>query len=450
MNDESASQDQYLSDHHCEYFTINQFNSESCPPTENDNRSVHNLTFDKYFSLIHINARSLNKNFESIETLFHSLHYFAFSVIGISETWLHSTSPNMFNIQNYNMIRADRRYGRGGGVAIYIHTHLRYKPRPDLSIDGVESLFIEIINEKIKNTIIGVIYRPPNNEIDLFLDNIELFSNTIMHENKSMFLMGDYNIDLLNTAQHTSSRFLNVLSSSTLYPHIDKPTRICNTTLSETLIDNIFSNIIDRKCNNGILYSDISDHLPIFAIYEQIENVQLKHKSYELRRKESQENINSLISDLSREQWQGVFSANDANLSYEVFLHKFIHYYNKHIPLIQNNRVKIKQPWITKGLMRSILNRNRLYKISLRKPTPHNKAKYKTYRNTLTMLIRTSRKQYYSDKLVSNKDNKNSLWQTINDLIKNKKKEIPNIITNNDQDIDDPDEIANCFNNFFY
>ena len=68
--------------------------------------------------------------------------------------------------------------------------------------------------------------------------------------------------------------------------------------------------------------------------------------------------------------------------------------------------------------MRSILTRNRLYKVSLRKPTPHNIDKCKKYRNKLTTLIRVSRKRYYSDKLESNKENKNSLWRTINDIIK--------------------------------
>ena len=356
----------------------------------------------------------------------------------------------MFNIPNYNMIRKDRRSGRGGGVAMYVHDQFRYKLRPNLRIDGVESLFIEIINEKHKNIIIGVIYRPPNSTIESFLDSLDIFLNTILHENKSLFLMGDYNIDLLQTAHHNSSRFLNLLSSGTLYPHIDKPTRICDTTSRESLIDNIFSNILNKKCSNGILFSDISDHLPIFAIYEQFGNVYSKQVPFKMQRKESQENINSLIYDLSHEQWQDVFSSGDANLSYDLFLQKFLYYFDKNIPLIRNtNRNKIKQPWITQGLMRCIFTRNRLYKISLRKPTSQNKDKYKKYRNTLTTLIRASRKRYYSDKVVLNKDNKSSLWRTVNDLIKSKKKEIPNVMTDNDQDINDPTKIANCFNNFF-
>ena len=72
--------------------------------------------------------------------------------------------------------------------------------------------------------------------------------------------MGDYNIDLLTTTQHNNLRFINILQSNAFFPHINKPTRIYNT--SQTLIDNIFSNVYFNS-TNGILYSDISDHLPI-------------------------------------------------------------------------------------------------------------------------------------------------------------------------------------------
>ena len=55
------------------------------------------------------------KNFDSLQTLLCTLN-FPFSIIGISETWLNKNSPPVFNIPNYDMIRADRKAGRGGGV----------------------------------------------------------------------------------------------------------------------------------------------------------------------------------------------------------------------------------------------------------------------------------------------------------------------------------------------
>ena len=54
----------------------------------------------------------------------------------------------------------------------------------------------------------------------------------------------------------------------------------------------------------------------------------------------------------------------------------------------------MKNPWITKGIITSILNRNRLYKKAINEPCQSNHDKYKIYRNKLTTLIRVSRKMY--------------------------------------------------------
>jgi len=54
--------------------------------------------------------------------------------------------------------------------------------------------------------------------------------------------------------------------SNSLYPTLTRPTRI--TTHSATLIDNIFTNVIDRPVSSGLIITDISDHLPVFAIIQ--------------------------------------------------------------------------------------------------------------------------------------------------------------------------------------
>lgn len=52
--------------------------------------------------------------------------------------------------------------------------------------------------------------------------------------------------------------------SNGFYPLVSKSTRI--TSHSATLIDNIFSNDPDNHKFSDILWSDISDHLPVFQI----------------------------------------------------------------------------------------------------------------------------------------------------------------------------------------
>lgn len=79
--------------------------------------------------------------------------------------------------------------------------------------------------------------------------------------------MGDFNIDLLKSEScDYSKQFIEQLFTSSFLPVINKPTRI--TYHTATLIDNIFTNNINniRNSKSGVIFSDISDHLPIVHV----------------------------------------------------------------------------------------------------------------------------------------------------------------------------------------
>ena len=87
----------------------------------------------------------------------------------------------------------------------------------------------------------------------------------ISKEQKSIFLLGDFNVDLLNYNEHIqTNKFLDSLAFNSFIPLVLQPTRI--TSHSNTLIDNVFSNVIDPDIMSGNLTAPISDHLPQFAI----------------------------------------------------------------------------------------------------------------------------------------------------------------------------------------
>ena len=69
----------------------------------------------------------------------------------------------------------------------------------------------------------------------------------------------------MNYNEHNqTNEFLDSLASNSCIPLILQPTRI--TSHSNTLTDNIFSNVIDPDTISGNLTATISDHLPQFAI----------------------------------------------------------------------------------------------------------------------------------------------------------------------------------------
>ena len=49
---------------------------------------------------------------------------------------------------------------------------------------------------------VGAIYRPPNRDMNTFNDKLGRIMHQIKSENKLCYLVGDYNINLLNCEKH--------------------------------------------------------------------------------------------------------------------------------------------------------------------------------------------------------------------------------------------------------
>jgi len=95
--------------------------------------------------------------------------------------------------------------------------------------------------------------------------NTEFLSvlNILHGERKKIILLaGDFNLDLIKHDTHKpTGEFLNNMLSHTLYPTITHPTRISEK--SSTLLGNIFVNNVHYEMRSAILYTDISDDLPV-------------------------------------------------------------------------------------------------------------------------------------------------------------------------------------------
>ena len=103
----------------------------------------------------------------------------------------------------------------------------------------------------------------------------------ISKEQKSTFLLGEFNINLLNYSENNqTNESLHSLASNSFIPLISQPTRI--TSHSNTFIDNIYSNIINPYIKSGNFTATIFDHLPQFLIIPNMfSNIQNENDSEE-------------------------------------------------------------------------------------------------------------------------------------------------------------------------
>ena len=86
----------------------------------------------------------------------------------------------------------------------------------------LESVFIEIINKKGKNTIVGCIYKHPKLAIDEFNNQfLSPMPENLSYEHKEVHPMADFNINLLNyESNQETTDFLNNMHSNSLVPYI--------------------------------------------------------------------------------------------------------------------------------------------------------------------------------------------------------------------------------------
>ena len=192
-------------------------------------------------------------------------------------------------MEGYNNYEGETGSSLKGGCGVYIKTGINYKCRPDLDTkikngnSETEMKWIEIIDDKKTNKIIGIIYRHPNKKDAEFIQKLSTLLQIIRKEKKKIIITGDFNYDLLTfTKNDIVNEFITLMYENLLQPCITKPTRV-NDYQKPTLIDNIFVNTIDVPIS-GNLIGRISDHFPNFVIIEN-EGTMPKHNTNQYRRK---------------------------------------------------------------------------------------------------------------------------------------------------------------------
>ena len=127
-------------------------------------------------------------------------------MIWISETWL-KDSFHSCDIPGYNYIHEPRRSRTGGGVGLYLNQDFQFKCCPEICFSDscAESLFVQIIQQKERNIIVGVIYRLPEKNVLEFCDELDQLLMTISANNKLCVLLGDWNLDIMKHDCHSST-----------------------------------------------------------------------------------------------------------------------------------------------------------------------------------------------------------------------------------------------------
>ena len=112
---------------------------------------------------------------------------------------------------------------------------------------------------------------------------------------------------------------------------------------------------------------------------------------------------------LSAINWTPISEAcynGDVNIAYDLFVTHYKDAYSRAFPIIlAKNKPRFKQPWMTKGLLKSSKRKAQLYLKYIKNPTLVNKSKFVTYRNKFKALRIQVERNYYAFEFNKNSTN---------------------------------------------
>ena len=323
---------------------------------------INNCHINESLFIIHINIRSLNKNFDSLLKFLHLLSAVP-DIICLYETKIKDENITVpLGIPNYEFIHTDCKTN-AGGVAMYINSKIKFEvlQHLHLDLDNCEDLWVQLSQCKI---IFRVIYRHPKPDYKLFNDSLE--QNFALLQKNTFYIVGDINIDISSKSKlsNSSRNYQNMLSSHAVFPIITKQTRVTDT--SATTIDHILTNDCNHSVFPGIFTTDLSDHFPVFCkIFDisSFEKPKLLKINHEIQRRDFKKfdadafrddlhvtlsNFFYALPDITSENFNKIFDDFTTTILAKIDSHAQV------TKLSRKKRKLFHKPWITRGIFVSI------------------------------------------------------------------------------------------------
>ncbi|EDO43679.1 predicted protein [Nematostella vectensis] len=136
--------------------------------------ALNDIKNTRGLKIAHLNIRSLINKTDSLRL--EGIDSRTIDVLTLSETWLDSqTADAEINLPGFVCARRDRSGTKEGygGVATFVRDDLAFRLRNDINTGGQECLWIELIREKCKPTLICSAYRAPDADLTSFISSLQ-------------------------------------------------------------------------------------------------------------------------------------------------------------------------------------------------------------------------------------------------------------------------------------
>ena len=182
-----------------------------------------------------------------------------------TERRLKNNPPINISIPEYDFAKANN-LSLANGVGMYVSSKLNFKEIDENTFDAnSEDIWVCVNNIKTSEKIlVASIYRHSSSDTASFALSLNNKIADLDISNYNAYLLGDFNLNIsINRQSFVAQNYLDMLSSNSMYPIINPPTRVADTT--STIIDHVITNCSSLSILTGIIKSDLTDHHPVFA-----------------------------------------------------------------------------------------------------------------------------------------------------------------------------------------
>ena len=367
-------------------------------------------------------------------------------IICIQESWLKENIN--YKLNNYSVIRKDRKFTRDGGVCVFVKNNITYKVKENDFVNNVEYIHIEIfINSKYFNLI--NIYHPGG--------KINKFEYSFLFAIKNVTICGDFNskntIWGSNITDSNGKIIQELMDENNLYILNDGTGTHITHNGNQTPLDLTFISSNLANIANWNLYNDTlgSDHFPVkIELYQNRNIIENNNKSNAWNYKKANWNLFSE----NLETVQNNRHINDdleINEYWEIISNDIMNSANKYIPKKQKI-MRNPVPYWNEKCTEAIRERKRARRKVLRTKLPQDYIEYKKKKALAQKIIKSSKKQFWHNYCSSLNKNSNfhKIWKTIMRMENNNNSSnnIPTIIIDNKEYITDnqkAEALANTF-----
>ena len=384
---------------------------------------MNNLNLDKKgIHLVHLNMRSLycrNKFDMFKQQLLNS----NIDVFCISESWLReSLTSNIIDIPGYKLSRLDRNWSennnikKGGGLCMYINQNIEFSNsdicKLNCSSKDIEIQWMVLKFLKMRDMIIANVYRPPQGNVKncckYIRSCLDEFDNMAK---KDIFLLGDFNINIIKKSSTECKDLLNLMSSHGFKQYINETTRFGT---NNVCIDLIFTNC-DYIKSSGTLDLNYSDHQAVFITKKKNNFINKKMKFF--GRSYKNYNAETFKEKLRNLDWTNLFEIENPNTAWDILIGNIIEILESICPLKEFSVNEYKEKWMNRDLMELIIDKDLALKKAKKTKKQEDLSCARKIRNKTGKIIEKAKTDFLENEFINSKGDPKRFWKNIYSIL---------------------------------